>query len=304
MSGLIKNMFPIGLHYVVLSTLGFALMSACVKYVGSFGIPVFEIVAARALVSVLISYADVKRKHISIWGANKPLLFARGLVGTIALICVYYATTTLPLAEATLLQYTHPVFTSLLAVIFLKEPIQGSTKICLLLSLIGLFAVVSPAFMEHMVHKLPLFSIAVALIGALGSSIAYIIVRKLSQTEDSSVIIFYFPLVALPISLILLGNNLIRPNLHLTFMLILVGLFTQLGQLGLTNAMKTLTAGKASAYSYLQIVFTVLISVFIFKEIPPIWTYIGGALIISGALINVLGPKVETESVGKNAQVK
>jgi drug/metabolite transporter (DMT)-like permease len=87
-------------------------------------------------------------------------------------------------------------------------------------------------------------------------------------------------------------------------MLVLVGLFTQLGQLGLTNAMKTLTAGKASAYSYLQIVFAVLISVFIFKEIPPLWTYIGGALIISGALVNVLGPKVKTESGSKNAQIK
>ncbi|MFA0372566.1 EamA/RhaT family transporter, partial [Vibrio sp. 10N.222.54.F6] len=84
---------------------------ACVKYISNYGIPVFEIVAARALVSLIISYVDVKRKRISIWGNNKPLLFVRGTVGTAALMCVYYAVTTLPLAEATILQYVHPVFT-------------------------------------------------------------------------------------------------------------------------------------------------------------------------------------------------
>ena len=72
-----------------LSALGFALMSACVKYVSNYGIPVFEIVAARALVSLIISYVDVKRKGISIWGNNKPLLLARGAVGTAALINVF-----------------------------------------------------------------------------------------------------------------------------------------------------------------------------------------------------------------------
>nr|WP_319394869.1 DMT family transporter [uncultured Desulfobacter sp.] len=294
MPGFLSNLFPIGVRYIIISTLGFALMSACVKYVGSFGVPVFEIVAARAIVSLLISYADVKRKHISIWGTNKTLLFARGLVGTIALICVYYSMTTLPLAEAMLLQYIHPVFTSLLAVVFLKEPIQGSTKICLLLCLIGLFVVVSPAFTEQAVHELPLFSVAVAIMGAFWSGIAYIIIRKLSQKEDSSVIIFYFPLVALPVSLILLADDFVPPNLNLTLLLVLVGLFTQVGQLGLTNAMKTLTAGKTSAYSYIQIVFAILIGVFVFNEVPSIWTYLGGALIISGAFINVLGPRLKT----------
>ncbi|GAM74283.1 permease [Vibrio ishigakensis] len=57
-------------------------MSACVKYVSNHGIPVFEIVAARALVSLIISYLDVKRKGISIWGNNKKLLALRGIVGT------------------------------------------------------------------------------------------------------------------------------------------------------------------------------------------------------------------------------
>ena len=109
---------PLGARLMLLSALGFSLMSACVKLVSHYQIPVLEIVAARALVSLVLSYADVRRKHISIWGQHHAWLLARGAVGALALICVYYSITTLPLAEATLLQYLHPVFTALIAFVF------------------------------------------------------------------------------------------------------------------------------------------------------------------------------------------
>ncbi|HHX8267568.1 TPA: DMT family transporter [Vibrio diabolicus] len=289
MSNSFNTLVPIGVRLMVLSAFGFALMSATVKHVSLHGIPVFEIVAARALVSLVISYLDVKRKRISVWGNNKPLLFVRGAVGTMALMCVYYSVTTLPLAEATIFQYIHPVFTALLAVFFLKERIQPSTFLCIALCLLGIYIMVSPETGQEAERTLPMFSVMIAILGAFGSSIAYVIVRKLSQTEDSSVIIFYFPLVALPASLLLIGDDFVMPDLYLTFMLVLVGVFTQVGQLGLTKAMQTQQAGKASAYSYIQIVFSVLLGIIFFGEIPLIWTYIGGALIVAGALINVFG---------------
>ena len=294
-----NTMVPIGVRFMVLSAFGFALMSATVKYVSLHGIPVFEIVASRALVSLIISYLDVKRKQISVWGNNKPLLFARGMVGTMALMCVYYSVTTLPLAEATIFQYIHPVFTAVLAVLFLKERIQLSTFLCIALCLLGIYIMVSPE--PEVERALPMFSVMIAILGAFGSSIAYVIVRKLSQTEDSSVIIFYFPLVALPASLLLIGDDFIMPDLYLTFMLILVGVFTQIGQLGLTKAMQTQQAGKASAYSYIQIVFSVLLGILFFGEIPLIWTYIGGALIVAGALINIFGHHFRLPFIKRNA---
>jgi len=287
------NIFPIGVRFMIISALGFALMSACVKYVGSYGIPVFEIVAARALVSLIISYIDVKRKRINVWGNNKRLLFVRGLVGTIALMCVYYAVTSLPLAEATILQYVYPIFTAILAVIFLKERVQVSTIICIILCLLGVFTMVKPTLSEQATSALPLLSVMVAIIGALGSAIAYVVVRKLSQTEDSSVIIFYFPFVALPISLFLIWDNFVWPSLYITGLLILIGIFTQVGQIGLTKAMQTTAAGKASAYSYVQIIFSILLGITVFGEVPSAWTYIGGSLIVLGAFINVFGEKIK-----------
>ncbi|WP_123016642.1 DMT family transporter [Vibrio zhugei] len=285
-------LFPIGVRFIFFSALGFSFMSAFVKGVHNYGIPVFEIVAARALVSLIISYTDVRRKGISIWGNNKPLLFARGAVGTMSLMCVYYAISNLPLAQATILQYTHPVFTAILAVIFLKERIHAPTLICIALCLLGLYAMLQPDLQGSAAIPVSLFSVGIAIIGAFGSSIAYVIVKKLSNTEDSSVIIFYFPLVALPISTVIMLPDFVWPEWHVSLMLIMVGVCTQIGQLGFTKAMQTQDAGRASAFAYIQIVFSILIGIVWFKEIPSGWTYIGGALIVSGALINVFGQRL------------
>ena len=282
---------------MLLSALGFALMAACVKEVSGLGIPVLEIVAARAIVSGLISYVDIKRKKISMFGHNKTLLIARGTVGAFALMFVYYAVTTLPLAEATLLQYLHPVFTAVLAVFFLKEIIQRSTITCIALSLLGLFIIIQPNLVQpDLVQpnlqldsgiQYPWLSIAAGVLGALGSAIAYIIVKKLTKTDDSSVIIFYFPLVALPISIIMLGSDFVMPSLAATGLLILVGLFTQVGQVGLTKALHCADANKATAYAYVQVLFSVFIGWAYFSEVPVVTTFIGGGFIMVGAIINV-----------------
>lgn len=294
----LKNSVPISVWYMLLSALGFSLMTACVKEVSSLGIPVLEIVAARALVSAIISYGDIKRKNISLWGNNKVLLIARGAVGSFALMFVYYAVTTLPLAEATLLQYLHPVFTAFLALWFLKETIQRSTITCILISLLGLFIIIYPNLTQLNINQPDLLlsgdvhyswlSIGAGVLGALGSAVAYILVKKLTITDDSSVIIFYFPFIAFPISMTMLGNDFVVPSLAATVLLVLVGIFTQVGQVGLTKALHCADANKATAYSYVQVLFSVLIGWVYFSEVPIITTIIGGVFIMVGALINVL----------------
>lgn len=272
---------------MLVSALGFALMAACVKLVASKGIPLLEIVAARSLVSLVISYIDVRRKGLCLWGTQRTLLVARGFIGAVALICVYYAVTTLPLAEATLLQYMHPVFTALLGLLFLKEAIRLPTAICILLSIAGLIIMVEPGTFSSASPALPWFNVSIALAGAFGSAVAYVLVRRLSPHEDASVIIFYFPLIALPLSVALLGNDFVMPNTESLVLLLMVGIFTQIGQLGLTHAMRSETAGNAAAFSYVQVIFAVALGWAVFGEEPSLWTWVGGALIVSGALVNV-----------------
>ena len=286
---------PVGVRYMLLSAIGFAFMGACVKAANHRGIPVLEIVAARALISAGLSYLDIKRKGISPWGHNKALLTARGLIGTLALMCVFYAVTTLPLAEATLLQYLNPVFTSVLAFVFIKETIQRSTVVCIVASLTGLLIMVQPAFFfgtfATSTAPLPLLGVGAALLGALGSGAAYVLIRRLSNTEDPSVIIFYFPFIALPVSGLLLGDGWVMPTGWTWLLLLLVGIFTQVAQYGLTRAMQTEDASKATAYSYVQVIFSAILGWLLFNEIPTANTLLGALFIVGGALVNVIYQK-------------
>jgi len=290
---LLKQFFltiPIGVRYVLMSAFGFSLMAVCVKFASVRGIPVLEIVAARALVSLGLSVMDVRRKGISLIGHRRGLLLSRGVVGSLALICVYYALTKLPLAEATVLQYLHPMFTAILAFWFLKERLHLSTIACVIFSFLGLLLVSRPTFLFEnfgVAHSaFDSWAVGAAVLGAFGSAVAYVLVRKLNETEDSSVIIFYFPLIALPLSLVLLGNDFVWPTGWSWLLLLLVGVFTQIGQIGLTKAMQTETASKATAFSYLQVVFAAVLGWLFFSEMPDVWTFSGAALILLGAIVN------------------
>jgi drug/metabolite transporter (DMT)-like permease len=283
------DFIPLGVRYMIMSAAGFALMGMLVKLTSAQGIPLFEIVAVRALVSALISYIDVRRKKISLLGKRKGLLVARGLVGTFSLICVYYSVINIPFAEATVIQYLNPMFTAVLAVFFLRERLHLSTIFCILLSFGGLILIVRPEFLfAKNSTPYPLFPIIIALMGALGSGIAYVLVRKLSLSEDPSVIIFYFPMIALPVSLFLLGDDYVMPQGWTWLQLILVGVMTQVGQVGLTKAMQTETASRATSFSYLQVVFAAILGWLVFSEIPSLWTVIGAGLILFGVLVNVI----------------
>ncbi|NNK58123.1 MAG: DMT family transporter [Desulfofustis sp.] len=278
--------------YMFLSALCFASMSGCVKAAHLRGIPVLEILAARALVSLTLSYLDIRRKGISPWGHNKPLLFARGVVGTIALVCVFYAVTILPLAEATLIQYLYPLFTSLMAYFLIKEKIHISTMVCIGLSLMGLLIMIQPNFLFGAIlqesEPLSKLGVSFALLGALGSGLAYVFIRQLSTTENPSVIIFYFPFVALPVACLLLRDNFILPqDLETWILLLLVGVFTQIAQFCLTMAIKLEKAAKATAFSYVQVIFSTLIGWIFFSEIPSSKTFLGALFIIGGALVNL-----------------
>ncbi len=283
---------PPSLVYMFFSALGFALMAGCVKAVHLRGIPVLEIIAVRAFISLVLSGVDITRKKLNPWGNNTPLLLVRGLMGTAALISVFYAVTLLPLAEATLIQYLYPVLTAIIALIFLKESIQKATILALFFSLAGLVIIARPDILPGVVivnNAPPLAAkgLLFALIGAMGTATAYVMVRKLSQSEDPSVIIFSFPFIALPISLIFLGTDGIMPQGLDWVLLVLVGVLAQFGQYTLTLAMTQEKVAITSAFAYIQIVFSAIIGWLFFHEIPTTSTVVGAVCIIGGALINL-----------------
>jgi drug/metabolite transporter (DMT)-like permease len=109
-----------GVRYMLAAAFFFSLMSLMVKVAGQF-VPSQEIVLARGVVSLVLSYWMVKRARISPWGNRKWILILRGVFGFAAMSCFYYALTQLPIAEATVLHFTNPLWTALVAAVFLRE---------------------------------------------------------------------------------------------------------------------------------------------------------------------------------------
>lgn len=273
---------------MILSAFSFSIMALFVKLVGDKGVPVLEIVAARSLVSLVISYVGIRREGIALLGTRKGLLAARGLTGFAALICVFYAITHLPLAEAMVLQYLHPMFTAILALLFLKEHLKVGTMLCIVLSFLGVLVIVQPGFLfTSTTVDFNGFSVMVAIAGAFGSAVAYTLVRSLAKTEHPLVIILYFPLISLPASIILLWGEFVVPEGITWLYLIVIGVATQIGQIGLTKSMQTESAGRATSFGYLQVVFAMLLGIFVYGEYPTIETLLGAGLIIIGVYLNV-----------------
>ena len=283
-----------GIRNVLLSSLAFALMTACVKALNNYHIPVFEIIVFRSAVSLIICAVAIRKKRISFFGNKKLLLISRGVIGTISLMSIFYAVILLPLAEATILQFTYPIFTAVLAFLFLKEKLYLSTIIAIIVSILGVVVMVAPDLLHPVLareNNLATKGVVIAIIGAFTLAVAYTLIKKLSDTEDSDVIIFYFPLFALPTALILLGSDFVIPSFEALVLLILVGVFAQMSQVTITNAMRELPANKATAYTYTQVIFSILIGWLFFHEVPVIWTYLGAGLVFSGALVNVYKAK-------------
>lgn len=273
-------------RYMLISALGFALMSALVKEAGQLGIPLLQIIFVRAVISVVLSLTDIYRAGVHPLGHRRMLLFGRGLSGFLALTGVFYALLNLSMAQATILQYLHPVFTALLAFVFLAERLTAATLACITLSLLGLVCMVMPFSESEAVTPASLWPVMAGLGGALGSGIAYTLVRKLVATEHPSVIVLYFPLVCVPGTLLLGGADFVWPTATGWWVLLGVGCFTQIGQLALTKAMQRDAASRVTSLSYVQIIFAAVLGWWIFGEMPTQATLLGGGLILLGAVVS------------------
>jgi drug/metabolite transporter (DMT)-like permease len=280
---------PIGIRFMLLSAFAFSVMGAFVKLAGT-RLPTSELITARALVTLIVSALLLRRRRLSPWGHRRGLLFVRGCFGFCGLCCVYYALTHLPLAEATVLQYLHPVFTAMLAARLIAEVPTRRVLFSIALSLTGALLVARPSLLfGQATAPLDALGVAAAIAGAVFSALAYVTVRKLNQTEDPDVITFYFPLVALPASLPALATDAVLPTGVEWLWLLLLGLATQVGQIALTYGMKTETASRATSFSYMQIVFATLLGAAVFGELPHPLTLVGMALIVAAMLLNLRG---------------
>ncbi len=282
---LIHKKYLLNKFNLVFASLFFSLMTVCVKKIDE-SITIYELVFFRSFISLLITSVIIKTKNINPWGNNRKLLLLRGILGTVALVCIFYAIRNMPLSISTVIQYTYPIFISIFAGIFINEKITKNTVMALILGWLGILIILNQSQLANINVEIEKLPILIAFLGAISTALAYVTVKKLSATENIFIIIKYFPLVSVITLLPIVLGNWVTPNLNDFIWIIGIGIFTQLGQTFLTIGLKNLPASEASAINYLQVFFGSIWGILFFSELININFILGSILVLLGTVIS------------------
>lgn len=269
-----------GVRYMLMATFTFTVMKVCVKLVPH--IPAIEIILFRSVISMAISLYFLTRQRVVVWGNNKPVLIGRGLAGATALVIYFSLLQQIPLATASTLQYLAPIFTAVLGIFIVGEKVKNVQWIFFAMSFAGILVI------QGFDPRISSIHVVMGITASLFMGLAYNFIRKLKTDEHPLVIIFYFPLVMLPISAIWSSFVWVQPVGWDWLVLILVGISTQIAQFFMTKAYQQEELNKISILTYVGIIYSLLFGYFLFDENYNLITYGGMALVLSGVILNVL----------------
>jgi drug/metabolite transporter (DMT)-like permease len=276
---------PPGIRAMAIGAFWFSIMSLLVKVAGR-RLPSMEVVFFRGLITLVISWVALRHAGVAPFGTQRRLLIARGVLGTIALSCFYFSVIHLPLAEATVIQYTNPVFATLLAAWWLRERAGRAEVFALVLSLIGVLCIARPSvlFGQPVADIRPAY-VLIALLGAMCSGAAYVLVRRMGVREHRLVVVFYLPLLTVPMVLPFALMDWTWPRGMEWLALLGIGATTQLAQVNMTRGLQLESSARATTVGYLQIVFATLWGAVLLSEIPDAWSILGGLVIVIGSVL-------------------
>ncbi|KAB1270971.1 Solute carrier family 35 member G1 [Camelus dromedarius] len=221
--------------------------------------------------------------------SQRIFLLLRGVLGSIAMILLYYAFQATSLADATVITFSCPVFTSIFACIFLKEKYSPWDALFTAFTITGVILIVRPPFLfgssavemeeDYSVHLKGTFA---ALAHAVFAAVTLVILRKMGKSVDYMLSIWYYVVAGLiecVTVLFALGEwSLPYCGLDRLF-LILIGLCGLGGQVFLTKAIQIEKAGLVALMKTMDVVFAFIFQVIFFNNIPSWWT-VGGSLCV------------------------
>ena len=285
---------------MALSAFWFSVMALCVK-LGGRRLPSHELVLVRAVLTLAMSWAALRRAGLAVRSpdpARQRALLRRGALGCLGLTCFYASLVRLPLAEATLLQYTNPIWAAGLAAVLLHERVGRRELLCLAASVAGVVLVVRPAALLGMGGgaTIPLDAVGVALLGSVGSAAASVTIRGIGTAEPAERVTLYLPLVTVPVTIPMAIAGWVWPTPREWAVLVAMSVATQLAQVQLTRGLQRERAARATAVGYLQLVFAAAWGWLVFAERPSAWTVAGAATIVGSTLFLALRRPTRTAS--------
>ena len=267
--------------WMVAAGLSFALMGVCVKYAAA-QFTAAELVFYRALVQMAFAWVVLARMRLPVRTAHLGMHVHRGVAGFVSLFMFYYALTRLPVATAMTLNYTSPVFLTLLLAWYARERPGPALAATVLAGFAGCVLLLQPTLAPDQV-----WPAAIGLASGATSAISYWNVRALVRAhEPEARVVFYFGLFACLGALLWMAPQTWHPVTSANVALLLgVGGFGGLGQLAMTRAYGKGSALVAAALSYSGIVFSSVLGILIWGDVLPLAAWLGIALIVAAGII-------------------
>lgn len=261
---------------------GFALMAALIKLASESGIHLAELLFWRQLLSlpILITWAMLAG-GLSQLATTRPRAHGvRAAYGIVGMVLNFGGVILLPLAEATTLGFTAPMFAVLLSIVLLKESVGIWRWSAVAAGFAGILIIAQPGG-----GHLPLYGAAVALGGAFMIALIAIQIRDLSRTEKPLVIVFWFSVA----SVIVTFPFMLWVHEPLTgeqwWLIIGIGVAGTWGQVLVTTALRFGKVSSVIVMDYSSIIWATLYGWLFFSTLPAITTWIGAPLVVLAGMI-------------------
>ncbi len=274
-----QSFITAGVRAMFLSTLAFSLANIFVKQISH--IPAMEIVFFRCLTGSIFCIYGLKKANASFTGTNRTSLFLRGVFGTTALYFFFVTVQNIPLASAMTIQYLSPIFTTVIAIFLLKEKVKPMQWIFYLIAFGGVL------FIERIDTRVSPIFLAMGIISAFGSGMAYNLVRSLKEKEHPLTVVFQFQFVGMVAGFIFTIFNWKTPVGWDFLYLLLIGIFSQIGQIFLTNALQKEKAASVAIIVYTGLIYGISIGWIVFGEGQTVESLFGMFLVVFGVILSV-----------------
>ena len=269
-----------GALWVLISAILFTVMQILVKMLGN-SLSSFEIAFFRAATGVVFIGPLILRTGLSGFRASRPgLMIIRGIVGSSAMMCGFYAIAHLPLADATSISFSRALFVVPLAILILGEKIGLRRIIATLVGFVGVLIIARPSEAIATVDVATLAALANAVFVAL----AIIFVKILSRTDSNATLLFYSGLIGTITTAIPAAMFWQWPDATQFTLLIAMGV---VGIMAHSCFIRAYAIGEATALApldYTRIIFAAGAGYLIFATVPSWQTYVGAAIIASSSL--------------------
>ena len=261
--------------YTLISIFFFSFMGVFIRK-SSENIHIFEVIFFRNLLACLIIIPLMYSSGLASFKMYRPGLFVwRAIFVSIGMFAGFSALTLIPLAQATAISFTTPIFVTILAIFIFGEVIKFRRIAAILVGFIGMIIIVRPG-----VESISL-GIILAFIGAFFHSINLLIVKKLTADETANAIFVWMVIMLVPISFVPAIFVWEWPSALTWLYLWCLAICGTVGHSFFTRAYALAEITSLQPFQFIKLPMIAFLAWIIFSELPEYWTWIGGVIIFS-----------------------